>query len=372
MNQPHEVSPLRRVIDIVIIFALILVITHIHYTAYNYAVDYHIILQFGYYVPVIYAAMRFGAVGSITTGLFITVLLLPHLSHFRSISLAAWYTQWVEILLINGIGWLMGFLSQQEQKVKRRYQQALLQQSELVEKLKKEGEQRQRLEEEIRLTERLTALGHLSAGLAHEIRNPLGVIKMTAQLLSQERPNDLEIAEYCGVLQEESGRLNRLLSDFLSFARPKEPIRHRVVLSQVVQEGLALVQPLIRQSNIELVERLGDAERRQVEVDLDQMKQVMVNVLINAIQAQGEEGIITVEGVLRPGFVGFSVNDNGPGIPDEILPYVYDPLYSTKDKGTGLGLSIVHGIITQHDGKISINNRPEGGVRVQILLPLPN
>lgn len=360
----------RTWIDLLVIALLVDIFTTIHYTNYQYVASFHVLLQFGYYIPVIYAAMRFGPIGGIGVGLLITLLSLPHLAHFRMIDQTAWYTQWVEIFSTNAIGWLTGFLIQQERKATRQYQQALQVQGELVEKLRLEGEQREQLEEEIRQSERLTALGHLSAGLAHEIRNPLGIIKATAQLLAQERSEDQEVGEYCRVLQEECGRLNRLVSQFLDFARPKEPNRKSVTFGHILDSAVALVQPLLRQQKINLEIRFNDVEAEMVDVDPDQMKQVILNILLNAIEAQNSDGSILVEGVRLEGLVGVAVNDQGPGIKPEILPHIYDPFFTTKDKGTGLGLSVVHRILEQHGGKISITNLTQHGTRVEILLPL--
>ncbi|MFZ3100661.1 MAG: ATP-binding protein [Desulfitobacteriaceae bacterium] len=362
----------RTWIDLLVIALLVDLVTIIHYSNYQYAVNFHVLLQFGYYIPVIYAAMRFGPVGGVGVGLLITLLSLPHLAHFRTIDRAAWYTQWVEILSINAMGWLTGFLIRQERRATRQYQQALQVQGELLEKLRIEGEQRAQLEAEIRQTERLTALGHLSAGLAHEIRNPLGVIQATAQLLAQERSEDQVVGEYCRVLQEECERLNRLVSQFLDFARPKEPNRQRVTIKQILDNGLALVQTFLRQHKISLEISLNGVESEQVEVDPDQMKQVVLNILLNAIEAQKKEGTIFLEGIRLKGFVGIAVNDQGSGIQPDILSQIYDPFFTTKDKGTGLGLSIVHRILDQHGGKISVINLPQSGTRVEILLPIPN
>ncbi|MFZ3373496.1 MAG: ATP-binding protein [Desulfitobacteriaceae bacterium] len=362
----------RTWIDLLVIALLVDLVTIIHYSNYQYAVNFHVLLQFGYYIPVIYAAMRFGPVGGVGVGLLITLLSLPHLAHFRTIDRAAWYTQWVEILSINAMGWLTGFLIRQERRATRQYQQALQVQGELLEKLRIEGEQRAQLEAEIRQTERLTALGHLSAGLAHEIRNPLGVIQATAQLLAQERSEDQVVGEYCRVLQEECERLNRLVSQFLDFARPKEPNRQRVTIKQILDNGLALVQTFLRQHKISLEISLNGVESEQVEVDPDQMKQVVLNILLNAIEAQKKEGTIFLEGIRLKGFVGIAVNDQGSGIQPDILSQIYDPFFTTKDKGTGLGLSIVHRILDQNGGKISVINLPQSGTRVEILLPIPN
>ena len=360
----------RTLFDLLVIGLAVVILTAIHYTNYHYEMNYHILLQFLYYLPVIYAAMRFGPAGGILSGLVITLLLLPLMTYFHAMNASAMVTQWVEIGLINVIGWLTGFLTEQERRAKRKYQLALTVQKELVEKLKQEGQERERLEEEIRQTERLTALGYMSAGLAHEIRNPLGIMKVSIQLLAQEKADDGLVTDYCRVLLEECERLNRLVSEFLTFARPKEPIRSRIPLGKILDEAVTLIQPALLQHHIELKQARSQVDEEEVEVDIDQMKQVILNILLNAIDAQGEGGMILMEGVQQGGFVGFGVSDEGPGISPEAMPYIYDPFFTTKEKGTGLGLSVVHRILDQHGGKISTANRSERGVRVEILLPL--
>ncbi|AFM42761.1 histidine kinase [Desulfosporosinus acidiphilus SJ4] len=360
----------RTLFDLIAIGLIVAILTAIHYTNYHYETNYHILLQFAYYLPVIYAAMRFGPTGGILSGLLITLLILPFMTHFHAMNPSAIYTQWVEICLINVIGWLTGFLTGQERRAKRKYHIALTVQKELVEKLKQEGSERERLEGEIRQTERLTALGHMSAGLAHEIRNPLGIMKVSIQLLAQEKSDDGVVSEYCRVMLEECERLNRLVSEFLTFARPREPVRELVTLGKLLDEGVTLIQPALRQHNIELMQARSQVNDQEVEVDPDQMKQVILNILLNAIDAQREGGVIRLEGVQQKGFVGFVVSDEGPGILPDAMPYIYDPFFTTKEKGTGLGLSVVHRILDQHGGKISAENRRERGVQLEILLPL--
>jgi len=368
-HEPPDQNQARTFFDLIAIGLVVAILTAIHYTNYHYEMNYHILLQFAYYLPVIYAAMRFGLAGGILSGLAITLLILPFMTHFHAMNPSAIYTQWVEIGLINVIGWLTGFLTGQERRAKRKYQLALTVQKELVEKLKQEGLERERLEEEIRQTERLTALGHMSAGLAHEIRNPLGIMKVSIQLLAQEKVDDGVVSDYCRVLLEECERLNRLVSEFLTFARPKEPVRRRIALGKILDEGVTLIQPALRQHHIELKQMRSQVDEKEVEVDPDQMKQVILNILLNAIDAQGEGGMILLEEVRQVGFVGFAVNDEGPGIPPDAMPYIYDLFFTTKEKGTGLGLSVVHRILDQHGGKIATANRRDRGVRVEILLP---
>ncbi|MDO0824322.1 sensor histidine kinase [Desulfosporosinus nitroreducens] len=369
-NEPPEQNRARILFDLIAIGLVVAVLTIIHYTNYHYEVDYHILLQFAYYLPVIYAAMRFGPAGGIISSFIITLLFIPLMWHMQGdLSPAAKYTQWVEVGLINVIGWLTGILTEEERKAKRKYKLALMIQKELVEKLKREGQERERLEREIRQTERVTALGHMSAGLAHEIRNPLGIMKVSIQMLAQEKCDDGVVSEYCRVLLEECERLNRLLSEFLSFARPKELVREGITLGKLLDEGVTLVQPALRQNNIKLEQARSQVDLQEVEVDPDQIKQVILNILLNAIDAQGEGGVILLSGVQEDGFVGFAVSDEGPGILPDALPYIYDPFFTTKETGTGLGLSVVHRILDQHGGKITTLNLNERGVRVEILLP---
>lgn len=372
-NIPGRVS-LRTIADLIIIVGFVTVLTGIHYSSYHYSVDYHILFQFAYYIPVIYAAIRFGTWGGIGCGLIITFLFLPFMMDSqRVMSREARYTQWVELLLINGFGWFTGFLIEQERRAARGLEKTLEVKELLVEKLKLEAQERQRLEEEVRRSERLTALGQLSTGLAHEIRNPLGIIRVTTQLLADEKRDDPTTLEYCKVLQEETNRLNRMLTDFLDFARPKEPNRQVFYLGKLVQEGIQWVKPLFEEAGIPLEARIENIREVQVELDKDQIKQVILNLLLNALEAQKEEvksvAPILVEGIKTSKGIGFAVLDHGPGIAENQLGEIFNPFFTTKEKGTGLGLSIVYRILEQHHGRITLTNRVNGGIRAEVIFP---
>lgn len=370
VHEPSEQKRARAIFDLITIGLTVAILTIIHYTNYHYEVHYHILLQFAYYLPVIYAAMRFGSVGGIISSFLITILFIPLMLHFQNdLTVAARYTQWVEVGLINVFGWLTGFLTEEERKAKNKYRRALKVQQDLVEQLKQEEQERQRLEAEIRQTERIAALGHLSAGLAHEIRNPLGIMKVSIQMLAQEKQGDEVVGEYCQVLREECERLNRMLSEFLSFARPKELVRERILLGKLVEESLALIQPALAKNHIRLAQILNSGLNQEVEGDPDQIKQVFLNILLNAVDAQEQGGVIELEGIEEEGFIGLAVSDEGSGISPEDMPFIYDPFFTTKEKGTGLGLAVVHRILDQHGGKIRTFNRPKRGVTVKILLP---
>lgn len=364
--------PKRTVLDILIITGLIIVLTVIHYTRYNYSVDYHLLLQFGYYIPVIYAAIRFGPPGGIGSGFIITALYLMVMADFQmSMDKEAKYTQWVEIALINGFGWFTGFLVQQERKANRNLKSALETKEDLLKKLEHEVYERMRLETEIRRNERLTALGQLTAGLAHEIRNPLGIIRVATQLLAKEKTEDHVVSEYCRVLQEETNRLNRLLTNFLNFARPKEPEGQFINLGTLVKESAELAMPIVEEAGLVLELRLSEAADITVKVDRDQIKQVILNLLINALEAQKElpGKSIIIEGIRQQEWAGFAIVDQGLGIADETMANVFNPFFTTKENGTGLGLSIAYRIVEQHHGRIALQNASTGGVRAEVLLP---
>jgi len=218
--------------------------------------------------------------------------------------------------------------------------------------------------------ERLAALGEMAAGVAHEIRNPLGGIELYVSLLERdlaEQPRPLEIVRRIGAGVR---NLDHIVSDILAFARGSEPQLRPVRLGEVVQEALTQAAPLIRAHDIELVTEAG-LEEAELVCDARQLERVLVNLLFNAIEAVGEGGRVTLGLGDKPraGWVSMHVTDNGPGMGPELLPRVFDPFVTTKHTGTGLGLAIVHRIVEAHGGQITARNRPEGGAVFEVTLP---
>jgi len=242
-----------------------------------------------------------------------------------------------------------------------------------------------RLELQIRRSDRLASIGTLSAGMAHEIKNPLVSIKTFAQLLP-ERYQDSDFREtFSNLIGHEIDRIDSLVNQLLRFARPAKPVLRPMHVHEALEKSLQLVGHRLYQKEIKLT-RYWDADIDTIRADADQLEQVFLNFFLNAMEAMklggelsvgteihaGSEWVAAISGangdsheVLR-----ITIRDDGEGIRKEDIPHVFDPFFTTKDYGTGLGLSVVHGIIQEHGGQIEVESELKKGTAFHILLPL--
>jgi two-component system sensor histidine kinase HydH len=228
------------------------------------------------------------------------------------------------------------------------------------------------LERRTRMAEKLAAVGTLSAGLAHEIRNPLNAANLQLELLqrrlSRRGLDDDDLLEPAKLVRGEIERLSRLVEDFLSFARPSDLMRRTMDLRILVQEVAELERPDAVRAGIDLTLDLPD-EPIELKVDREKLLQVLFNMLRNAMEALDGGGAVSIA-VHEDGAGGhIIVSDDGPGIPDELAARLFEPFFSTKSMGTGLGMAICHSLVTQHGGEIRIESAPSGGARFDIVLP---
>lgn len=229
-----------------------------------------------------------------------------------------------------------------------------------------------RLEAQVRRSEKLAAIGKLAAAVAHEIRNPLSSIRGFAQFLGhilKDRPRD---REYAAVMVKEVDRINRVVTDLITFARPQETEPSPVDLPELVDHVIRLIEGDARSGNVTVQQRLPDVMPK-VLLDDGQMTQVLLNLCLNALQAMNGGGELTVgaETDNRGGLI-FWVADDGPGIPREHHDRIFDPFFTTREKGTGLGLAIVQKFVENHHGGIRIESPPPGkdrGCRFSISIP---
>jgi two-component system sensor histidine kinase PilS (NtrC family) len=227
------------------------------------------------------------------------------------------------------------------------------------------------MEERMRKADRLAAIGELSAGIAHEIRNPLASISGSIEILH----NELELAgddkHLMELVMKESDRLNKIINDFLEFARLRPLKRRPVSIGRCVDEVVALLanSPAVRNGiEIRVVHSDGEIEG---EFDEEQMKQVMVNLAINACEAMAGGGKLVIETRRTADAQAKLVfQDDGPGIGSEVKARLFEPFFTTKDGGTGLGLAIANKIVETHGGRIEARNRDEGGAEFAVVLPL--
>jgi len=354
-------------IRLAILAALVLVITALHYGTTIEKDQFHDIYRRLYYIPIILGGVWFCLRGGLTVSLTVTLLYIPHVvfqwGHHHGVPLE----QYLELLLYNVIGALTGILSSREQEQLRRYRQTARQLEESYAHLKGQADQILEIEEQLRRADRLSALGELSAGLAHEIRNPLGSIRGTAEILRDGVAPDDPKREFTAILVREVERLNRVVQDFLDFARPAPPDHARIDLNAALNEVLTLTARQAERSNIVVDFSAGDLP--EVAADVEQLKQVFLNLILNAIQAMPSGGRLAISSRSGPGGVELRFRDTGLGIVEEDLERVFSPFFTTRRDGTGLGLAITSRIVRSHGGSIEVSSEPGQGSEFRIQLP---
>lgn len=217
--------------------------------------------------------------------------------------------------------------------------------------------------------DRLAAMGELTAGVAHEVRNPLGVIRASVQLLEDAHCDPRRISEAAEVIKQEIDRLDKVIKALLDFGRPSKPTMVRTDLAQVLEDVVLFTTRFAKQSNVR-IELATVPDLRPVHGDPDQLKQVFLNLVTNAVQAMTESGgDIHVAAEADDDYVTVVVSDTGPGILPDDLPKIFDPFFTKRAEGTGLGLTIVHRIIDEHNGHIEVESG-ETGTRFTVTLPV--
>jgi signal transduction histidine kinase len=228
---------------------------------------------------------------------------------------------------------------------------------------------RQAMEAQMQRTERLVALGRLAGGLAHELRNPLGITRAAAQMLQQELADDGKPGEYTRVIQSEIDRVDRLVEQLLAYARPRPLQRALVDVASLVEETSSLARVYAKQQGVTLTTQVSD-DLPALMGDGDLLHQAVVNVLLNGIQATPPGGTVSLTARIEQASVLLTVCDTGQGIAPDILPHIFDPFFTTRDDGTGLGLSIVQQIIHDHGGAVDVQSEPGNGTQVTLRLPI--
>lgn len=228
-----------------------------------------------------------------------------------------------------------------------------------------------KLDQRLQQTERLKALGTLAAGIAHEIRNPLATINFNAQLLQRELPLTGAQSQMFSDVLIEVKKIDHIVQQVLSFARPRQPQFLPNQLNDVVRYCHDLAKVHMRKASIEVVLDL-DEEIPAVIMDFNQISQVIMNLIINAVDAMGDGGRLTLETRLErdPAAAVLTVSDTGPGILATDVSRIFDPFFTRKPDGTGLGLSISRQILDKHGAFIELNSAPGIGCRFQVVFPL--
>lgn len=327
-----------------------------------------------FYLPVITAAIFFGPVASLLWTALASAaycsLLVPALREY-SLTPDALSELALRVVFFFVAAVLVNRFAVDNRRQVRQYQQ-------LSQALEETNRQLRRAEAEKRRSERLAALGQLSAGLAHEIRNPLGVIKGSAEMLSRKLAAAQPLAaELAGYISSEVNRLNALVARILDFARPLHLELRPTDVSQLLEHALQAVEAQFPENQVQ-VERRYDPVLPPVLLDAQLCERVFANLILNAFQAMDQRGTLRLSAepslsdpsapTAVPG-VYITVEDSGHGIPPDIREHIFNPFFTSKKDGVGLGLSIVSKILDDHQGFIRLETEPGRGARFRVFLP---
>jgi len=323
---------------------------------------WHNIFQRLYYLPIVFAAISYGWPGGLLTAAAAAICYVPHI-------LMAWgnnpdYTanQYAEIVVFFLVGGVTGVLADRERKRREQLQRTAEELGEVYRELQDSFEQLKR-------ADRLSAVGQLSAGLAHEIRNPLASIEGAVDILERSDQPRNDRAEFLGIIKKECRRLNGLLTNLLDFARPRQPRIQAVDVRKVVESVVGLTGHT-GEREVTAIEIRVPEGLPSINGDAEQLQQVILNLTLNAIQAMPQGGTIKIEAKQHgPEFV-IQVVDEGIGIGKEGLEQIFDPFYTSKESGTGLGLAVAHQIVAQHGGVLKAETNRDKGMTFSVVLPV--
>ena len=359
----------QTAIRLLILVALILAISALHYTTTTQKTHFHDIYRRLYYIPIVLGGLWFTLRGGLGTAIVVSFVYAPHIllqwGQHPGIDVA----QYLEIVVYNVIGILTGFLSQRELAQKLRYQKTSIRLEESYEKLRGQADQLLEIEEQLRRADRLAAMGELSAGMAHEVRNPLASIKGTAEILRDGIDSSDKRYEFAQILVREVDRLENVVRDFLRFAKPDKGVQEEVRICDAMNDVVGLIRQQAIKAGVEIELDCSD-ELPLISGNFEQLKQAFLNFVLNALQVMPDGGKLTIKGVAEQNLVRVVFADTGPGIPEELQGRVFNPFYTTRQEGTGLGLAITHRIIDAHGGKILLESRPGEGAMFTVKLPI--
>ncbi len=355
---------MARRFQIAVAVSAIALVTLLHYITPDTWTLSHNILQHLYVVPVVVAGICFGWTGGLMAAALAAVCYAPHVLttvryHDYPGYLVSQVAEFGDFVLA---GIAAGVFASRERLQNETLERTTRQLEDVYRELQENFDRMKR-------AERLYALGQLSAGLAHEIRNPLYAIGGAAGVLRRGQAPASQQAECIGIIEKECQRLDSLLENFLDFARPRAP-RFQTLDIAALFESVASVSAHGVGKNRAVIRTQIASGTPALNSDSEQLKQVLLNLVINAVQAMPEGGDVVLSCRPQAGRILLQVRDQGCGIAPEHVDRVFDPFFTTKENGTGLGLSVAHQIVGQLGGMLTLEPNADRGTTFSILLPL--
>ncbi|MDI6782682.1 MAG: ATP-binding protein [bacterium] len=325
-----------------------MLLTILHYYTDVARPIHHNVFRRLYYLPIIYVSIIYGLRFGLTTSVLVTILYFPHvLLTWGKIPLQM-TDAILEMVLFNIVAGVTGTLSDRQQK---------------------EHQRRIKTQMELQAADKLKTLGELASGIVHEIRNPLGAMKTAGEIIvNKSAPADVRY-EFGKLVVTEVDRLNGIIDAFLRYARPAPPSIQLANFNQIINSTLLLIDKIAKQQQIEIVTRYPN-NIPEIPVDSEQMKQVFLNLLMNAVQAMPNGGQLEIITELTNNQWRIYITDTGIGIRAADLEKIFEPFYTTKEGGVGLGLSIAKRIVEEHRGSLQIQSQPGQGTKITIALPI--
>ncbi len=370
-----EYHAIRTVSRPVVLFVVLAAITAQHYlTGVSHDnISIHNIHYLLYFLPILMASIWYGLLGGALMAALVSVLYAPVVFGPMGKMVFTSGTQKVlEIVIYNVVGWVTGFLSQREKREREHYRKTAEELGDAYQKLQRQTDVLIEKEEQLRRAEKLSTLGELAAGIAHEIRNPLASIKGSAEILQDPSTPQAKKEEFARVMLAEIEKLNRFVVNFLELGQFKRLNREDANLNDIIKDMLGIVDFQLKKKGIVL--KTNFAELPHLQLDVAQMEHAILNLLLNAVSAMPNGGALSLttasEDHAGAGRVRIDIVDTGEGIPPEHLPHVYDPFFTTKSDGTGLGLSVVRRVISAHDGAIEIRSELGKSTRATLIIPV--
>lgn len=354
---------MKRFLPTFSICVLILLVSALHFLTPVDSVILHQIYQRLYYIPIILASLWYGWRGGLGAALLASLSYVPHIAlHWQHQNYDYALNQYAEIALFFVIGAVTGWLGDQKRRESERAERIN------VELQTAYAELRQTVGQLLQ-AERLSSLAEIASGVVHEIRNPLGAIKGAVEILEDELAADSPRREFAHIAKTEVERIDKLVQEFFHFARAKEPQKSLANVNEIVHSVKILIENQAAAQNVKISENL-DKHLPAVSLDPEQIKQVLLNLAINSLQAMPEGGEIVFRTFRKDDQLHIETEDTGGGIDEAIKAKIFNPFFTTKDKGLGLGLSVAYKIISQHGGRIEVLNT-SNGTKFAIILPTP-
>ena len=321
----------------------------------------HNVLHHLNFLPLMIAGMLFGLRGAIIAALAAGAVNGPFIAHHWSEWPLDAKDQIVELSIFSVAGFIAGYLSDREavhrnklEQTQEKLEQVYLELRENISAMNK--------------AERLSAVGQMAASLAHEIRNPLASISGAAGILGRGTAPSEYLNDSLDIIQKESKRLNKLLTNFLNFAKPRSPRIQRTGANELLLSVISLASHSAELKGVTLVHHSATDE--DIACDPEQMKQVLLNLVINSIEASPAGTKIQLSTIVRGDRILIEVEDAGEGISEEDTPHIFEPFFTTKPNGTGLGLAISSMIVAQHGGTLSFSRNANNGTTMHIEVPV--